>query len=118
MISIIIGIVAAILIGGFTVLLAVRISCRRTCCSVAKDNGHKDMNQRRNHTVCESSPSGSERSGESKEFDGNESDEKNPDVIPDTLESLDQVCLAVSLSKFFFRRWEEKEDFYYWEIVW
>uniref|UniRef100_A0A1B0D1R0 Uncharacterized protein n=2 Tax=Phlebotomus papatasi TaxID=29031 RepID=A0A1B0D1R0_PHLPP len=48
------------------------------------------MNQRRNHTVCESSPSGSERSGESKEFDGNESDEKNPDVIPDTLESLDQ----------------------------
>ncbi|XP_059611203.1 protein turtle [Phlebotomus argentipes] len=90
MISIIIGIVAAVLIGGLTVLLAVRISCRRTCCSVAKDNGHKDMNQRRNHTVCESSPSGSERSGESKEFDGNESDEKNPDVIPDTLESLDQ----------------------------
>lgn len=81
LIGIAIGIGAAILIGICAVILALRITCGR-------------RNRRKEHhntTVRVASPGPSIKSGGSKDYDGNESDEKNPDVIPETIDSDDQV---------------------------
>ncbi|CRK89491.1 CLUMA_CG003227, isoform A [Clunio marinus] len=82
LISIAIGIGAAILIGSCAVILALRITCGRR-------NRRKDVHQNTNVRVA--SPGPSLKSVGSKDYDGNESDEKNPDVIPETIDSDDQV---------------------------
>jgi immunoglobulin superfamily member 9B len=83
LISIAIGIGAAILIGSCVLMLILRIVC-------GKRNRRKDVHQ--NTTVRVASPGPSLKSVGSREYDGNESDEKNPDVIPETIDSdQDQV---------------------------
>lgn len=82
LISIAIGIGAAILVGSCAIILALRITCGRR-------NRRKDVHH--NTTVRVASPGPSIKSGGSKDYDGNESDEKNPDVIPETIDSDDQV---------------------------
>lgn len=82
LISIAIGIGAAILVGGCAIIIALRITCGRR--SRRKDVHH-------NTTVRVASPGPSIKSVGSKDYDGNESDEKNPDVIPETIDSDDQV---------------------------
>lgn len=74
LISIAIGIGAAILIGSCAIILVLRITCGRR-------NRRKEVHQNTNVRV--SSPGPSIKSVGSKDYDGNESDEKNPDVIPD-----------------------------------
>lgn len=81
MLSIAIGIAAALIIGSCAVLLALRFPC-------GKNRRRKD-NQ--GTTVRVASPGPSDKSVASKDYDGNESDEKNPDVIPETIDSDDQV---------------------------
>lgn len=63
-------------------MLVMRIVCGRR-------NRRKDVHQ--NTTVRVASPGPSIKSVGSREYDGNESDEKNPDVIPETIDSDDQV---------------------------
>lgn len=82
MLSIAIGIAAALLIGSCAVILALRFPCGRR-------RRRKDAHQ--NTTVRVASPGPSDKSVNSKDYDGNESDEKNPDVIPETMDSDDQV---------------------------
>lgn len=85
MLSVVIGLAAAIIIGGLAILLALRIPC-------GTRRKRKDMSQ--GGTIAgEGSPGPSDKSIGSKEIDGNESDEKNPDIIPDTIDSDDQVFL-------------------------
>lgn len=85
LISIAVGIGAAILIGTCAIIIALRITCGRR-------NRRKDVHH--NTTVRVASPGPSIKSGGSKDYDGNESDEKNPDVIPETIDSDDQVWQA------------------------
>lgn len=82
LITVAVGIGAAILIGLCAIILALRIACRRR-------KRRKDAHL--NTTVRVSSPGPSIKSVGSKDYDGNESDEKNPDVIPETMDSDDQV---------------------------
>ena len=88
--SIAIGLAAALLIGSCAVALALKFPCgsssRRN-----KDNNH-------NTAVRTASPGPSDKSAASKDFDGNDSDEKNPDVIPETIDSDDQVNIIVMWS--------------------
>lgn len=83
MLSIAIGLAAALVIGSCAIVIALRFPCGGNKRS-RKDNAH-------NTSVRAASPGPSDKSAASKEFDGNESDEKNPDVIPDTIDSDDQV---------------------------
>lgn len=82
MLSVVIGLAAAIVIGGLAVILALRIPC-------GTRHNRKEINQ--GPTTGEGSPGPSDKSIGNKEIDGNESDEKNPDIIPDTVDSDDQV---------------------------
>ncbi|XP_035918540.1 neural cell adhesion molecule 1-like [Anopheles stephensi] len=81
--SIAIGLAAAVLIGSCAIVLALKFPCG------AGGRRNKDTGQ--STTVRTSSPGPSDKSVASKEYDGNESDEKNPDVIPDTIDSDDQM---------------------------
>lgn len=68
-------------------MLIIRIVC-------GKRNRRKDVHH--NTTVRVASPNPSIKSVGSREYDGNESDEKNPDVIPETIDSdQDQVYVCV-----------------------
>lgn len=86
MLSVVIGLAAAIVIGGLAIILALRVPCgaRRKRKEIHRSGGSGT-------TACEGSPGPSDKSIGSKEIDGNESDEKNPDIIPDTMDSDDQV---------------------------
>ncbi|KAJ6639774.1 hypothetical protein Bhyg_12521, partial [Pseudolycoriella hygida] len=81
MLSVVIGLAAAIVIGGLAIILALRVPC-------GKRRKRKQITQR---VTGEGSPGPSDKSIGSKEIDGNESDEKNPDIIPDTMDSDDQM---------------------------
>nr|XP_029723029.1 uncharacterized protein LOC109423245 [Aedes albopictus] len=81
--SIAIGLGAAVLIGSCAIVLALKFPCG------ASSRRNKETAQ--STTVRTSSPGPSDKSVASKEYDGNESDEKNPDVIPDTIDSDDQM---------------------------
>ncbi len=83
MLSVVIGLAAAIVIGGLAIILALRVPC-------GKRRKRKEITQ--GNITGEGSPGPSDKSIGSKEIDGNESDEKNPDIIPDTMDSDDQVC--------------------------
>lgn len=88
MISIAIGIGGAILISSCVVMFIVRIVC-------GKRNRRKDVHH--NTTVRVASPGPSIKSVGSREYDGNESDEKNPDVIPESMDSdQDQVIVRLA----------------------
>lgn len=82
MLSVVIGLAAAIVIGGLAIILALRVPC-------GTRRKRKEITQ--GTTTGEGSPGPSDKSIGSKELDGNESDEKNPDIIPDTMDSDDQV---------------------------
>lgn len=82
LISIAIGIGAAILIGTCAIIIALRITCGRR---------KRRKDDHLNTSVRVASPGPSIKSVGSKDYDGNESDEKNPDVIPETIDSDDQV---------------------------
>lgn len=82
MLSVAIGLAAAFLIGGLALLIALRVPCNRK-------RNRKDTSP--GVVQREGSPGPSDKSGGSKEIDGNESDEKNPDIIPETIDSDDQV---------------------------
>lgn len=81
--SVSIGLAAAVLVGGLAVILAFRIPCKKN------KRGKETMN---NITIREGSPGPSDKSGGSKDMDENDSDEKNPDIIPDTIDSDEKVC--------------------------
>ncbi|ETN67965.1 hypothetical protein AND_000204 [Anopheles darlingi] len=81
--SVAIGLAAAVLIGSCAIVLALKFPCG------ASSRRHKDTAP--STTVRTSSPGPSDKSVASKDYDGNESDEKNPDVIPDTIDSDDQM---------------------------
>lgn len=83
MLSVILGLAAAIIIGGLAIILIIRIPCG--------SRKQKNINQRR--CSGEGSPGNSDKSIGSKDHDG-DSDEKNPDVIPDPIDSDDQVQSA------------------------
>lgn len=71
------------MIAGFSLVLALRIPCK---------NGRRNRKELANeNTSRDGSPGPSDKSSGSKEIDGNESDEKNPDIIPETIDSDDQV---------------------------
>ncbi|XP_055371722.1 hemicentin-1 [Condylostylus longicornis] len=81
--SLTIGLTLAVMVAGFAVILALRIPCknsRRSRKELSTDNTSRD-----------GSPGPSDKSTGSKEIDGNESDEKNPDIIPETIDSDDQI---------------------------
>lgn len=84
MLSVVIGLAAAIVIGGLAIILALRVPC-------GKRRKRKEITQ--GNITGEGSPGPSDKSIGSKEIDGNESDEKNPDIIPDTMDSDDQVSV-------------------------
>ncbi|XP_055542964.1 hemicentin-1 isoform X2 [Wyeomyia smithii] len=81
--SIGIGLGAAVLIGSCAIVLALKFPCG------AGNRRNKETAQ--STTVRTSSPGPSDKSVASKDYDGNDSDEKNPDVIPDTIDSDDQI---------------------------
>jgi hypothetical protein len=82
MISIAVGLGVAILVGVCAIVVAFRIACGRR-------NRRKDSHN--TTTVRVASPGPSIKSIGSKDYEGNDSDEKNPDIIPETIDSDDQV---------------------------
>lgn len=93
MLSVVIGLTAAIIIGGLAIIIALRLPCgsrrkRKDMASVHQGGLASDSG---------GSPGASIKSFGSKELDGNESDEKNPDIIPDTMDSDDPVCFIYVL---------------------
>lgn len=91
MISVVIGLAAAIVIGALAILVAMRVPCGRR----RKRIKRKELSQAT--TTDDDSPGPSDKSIGSREIDGNESDEKNPDIIPDTIDSDDQVSLVIHI---------------------
>lgn len=83
--SVVIGLAAAIVIGALAIIVALRVPCGRR----RKRLKRKELSQAT--TTDDDSPGPSDKSIASREVDGNESDEKNPDIIPDTIDSDDQV---------------------------
>lgn len=81
----VIGLAAALVIGALAIIVALRIPCGRR----GKRIKRKELSQ--GTTTGDGSPDSSDKSIGSREVDGNESDEKNPDIIPDTIDSDDQV---------------------------
>ena len=76
------------MISSCVVMFIVRIVC-------GKRNRRKDVHH--NTTVRVASPGPSIKSVGSREYDGNESDEKNPDVIPESMDSdQDQVTVKMA----------------------
>lgn len=82
MVSVAVGLGAAILIGVCALIIALRVACGRR-------NRRKDLHN--STTVRVASPGPSIKSIGSKDYEGNESDEKNPDIIPENIDSDDQV---------------------------
>lgn len=90
MVTLTIGLALVLVVGTCAIVLIVRCACG----GGRNGNNNKRKEFVRAHggtTVRTASPGPSDKSATSKEIDGNESDEKNPDVIPDTIESDEQV---------------------------
>ncbi|XP_055324788.1 protein turtle [Sitodiplosis mosellana] len=86
MLSVVIGLSAALVIGALAIIVVLRLPCGGRRRSRFK---RKELSQ--GTTTGEGSPGPSDKSIGSRELDGNESDEKNPDIIPDTVDSDDQI---------------------------
>lgn len=82
----VIGLAAALVIGALAIIVVLRLPCGNRRRNRLK---RKELSQ--GTTTREGSPGTSDKSIGSREIDGNESDEKNPDIIPDTVDSDDQV---------------------------
>jgi immunoglobulin superfamily member 9B len=82
--SIAIGLGVVILTGICAIVVAFRMACGRR-------NRRKDSHN--TTTVRVASPGPSIKSIGSKDYEGNDSDEKNPDIIPETIDSDDQVMM-------------------------
>ena len=85
MISLTVGLTLAVLVAGLAVILALRIPCNNS--RRQKDFSNEQDSQN-------GSPGPSEKSSGSKESDAND-DDKNPDVVPDTLEPDEQVSVNI-----------------------
>lgn len=96
--SVVIGLAAALVIGALAIIVALRIPCGRR----GKRLKRKELSQ--GTTTGDGSPGPSDKSIGSREIDGNESDEKNPDIIPDTIDSDDQVIYYYSQNHFYFNK--------------
>lgn len=59
---------------------------------VCRSKQRKVITRTESSTVRTCSPGPSDKSTTSKEIDGSESDERNPDVIPDSMDSEEPVC--------------------------
>ncbi|XP_030379920.1 hemicentin-2 [Scaptodrosophila lebanonensis] len=81
-ISLTIGLTLAVLVATLAIILALRIPCTATSRRRRKELSSENMSR-------EGSPGTSDKSSPSKDLD--ESDEKNPDVVPETIDSDDQV---------------------------
>lgn len=86
MLSVVIGLSAALVIGALAIIVVLRLPC-----GGRRRNRFKRKELSQGTTTGEGSPGPSDKSIGSRELDGNESDEKNPDIIPDTVDSDDQV---------------------------
>lgn len=84
----VIGLAAALVIGALAIIVVLRLPCGNRRRNRLK---RKELSQ--GTTTREGSPGPSDKSIGSREIDGNESDEKNPDIIPDTVDSDDQVSV-------------------------
>lgn len=85
----VIGLAAALVIGALAIIVVLRLPCGNRRRNRLK---RKELSQ--GTTTREGSPGPSDKSIGSREIDGNESDEKNPDIIPDTVDSDDQVSVT------------------------
>lgn len=85
MVSIAVGLGAAVLIGICAVIIALRVACGRR---------NRRKNAHNTTTVRVASPGPSIKSIGSKDYEGNDSDEKNPDIIPENIDSDDQVSVT------------------------
>lgn len=83
---VIIGLSAAFLVTTLLIIIVLRLPCRDR-----RRNRFKRKELSQGTTTGEGSPGPSDKSIASRELDGNESDEKNPDIIPDTVDSDEQV---------------------------
>lgn len=97
MLSIAIGLAAALVIGALAIIVVLRVPCGNRRRNRLK---RKELSQ--GTTSGEGSPGPSDKSLGSREIDGNESDEKNPDIIPDTVDSDDQVSVVLVIFMFNF----------------
>lgn len=92
MVTLTIGLAMVLVIGTCAIVLIVRCACGGGGARNGNNNKRKEfVRAHGGTTVRTASPGPSDKSATSKEIDGNESDEKNPDVIPDTIESDEQV---------------------------
>lgn len=85
MVSLTVGLTLAVLVAAMAVVFALRIPCnssRRRQKELSSDNHSRN-----------NSPGPSEKSTGSKDLDGNESDERNPDVVPELMDSDDHVSI-------------------------
>lgn len=94
----VIGLAAALVIGALAIIVVLRLPCGNRRRSRLK---RKELSQ--GSTTREGSPGPSDKSIGSRELDGNESDEKNPDIIPDTVDSDDQVSIVDVLIVYIYR---------------
>lgn len=83
---VIIGLSVAFLVAALLIVIVLRLPCRQR-----RRNRFKRKELSQGTTTGEGSPGPSDKSIASRELDGNESDEKNPDIIPDTVDSDEQV---------------------------
>lgn len=95
MLSVVIGLSAALVIGALAIIVVLRLPC-----GGRRRNRFKRKELSQGTTTGEGSPGPSDKSIGSRELDGNESDEKNPDIIPDTVDSDDQVSETIGVKNF------------------
>lgn len=79
LVTLAVGLAITLVTGSCLLVLIFRCICRK--------NQRKEISRTESSNVRTCSPGPSDKSTTSKEIDGSESDEKNPDVIPDALES-------------------------------
>lgn len=85
-VSLVIGLSGILAVGLLAIFVVLRLPC-----GGRRRNRFKRKELSQGTTTGEGSPGPSDKSIGSRELDGNESDEKNPDIIPDTVDSDDQV---------------------------
>lgn len=82
MISLSVGLTSIILVAALAIILTLRVPCH--------NSGLRRKEYCNNHSNSNCSPEPSEKSTGSKEMEPND-DEKNPDVVPETMDPEEQV---------------------------
>lgn len=85
MVSLTVGLTLAVLVAVLAIILALRIPCSATSRRRQKELSNENISR-------DDSPGPSDKSSGSKEVD--DCDEKNPDVVPETIEPDDQVRIC------------------------